>query len=369
MPMNNLFLITGAGASYDVVDRSLIPTNAEFRPPLTKNLFYPYPNYIRDSKLEKQLESNYVNLCLVDHPVASKIGLAYKMRVIKGKEEEGLEDFLQNLKNDKKTLMRNQFWSVPIYLHDLFSEISKRYISSVTQQPISTNYKLLIEAINDSNYKQVIWINLNYDLLADFALKMSVTRSLNNLADYLKLETPDELKIMYTKPHGSVDWFKKIDYTGLGQRPTFDYISRNPIAMPIDFENRLSKELFTEADKINLMSTEPDSRWYPAITAPIGKYEFVCAQHEIEIKKELINTSSLLCIGFSALDADILDLIRDNISRIDKLKIVNGNNPTGNEAYDRIKSHCKEKFHAAKEDSVFKGGFSDFIKEGIQGWL
>jgi hypothetical protein len=368
--MNSLLLITGAGASFDVVNRSLIPTNTEFRPPLTRDLFYPSPRYIRDFKLEERLESNYVNLCLENHPIAAKIGLDYKIRVVKGKETKGLEDFLHNLKNDKKILKRNQFWSVPPYLYDLFANISRKYIPTKRQHPIATNYKLLIEAINDSIYSQLIWLNLNYDVLADVALKSSVTKSLDNLANYLKLETQDGLKIMYTKPHGSIDWFKKIDYSGLSRKITCDYISRNPIGMPIDFENRLSKELFTEAERDNLMRVEPDSRWYPAITAPLGKYEFVCAQHKVEIANKLKNTSSILCIGFSALDRDILDLIRDNIVQIDKLKIVNGNSSAaGNEAYDLIKEYCKEKLNVAKGDSVFNGGFSDFIATGMEGWL
>lgn len=367
--MSNLLLITGAGASYDVVDPNLIPVNLDKRPPITKNLFYPDE---RDIVVRGKLVRNeylYVNECLKEHRIAAKIGLDYKVQVHQNKEK-GLEDYLTSIKNNKKILTKNQFWSIPLYLHSLFWEISRHYIACSTQQPVSTNYKLLIERINNSNYKQILWLNLNYDLFADFAILTSVNKNFDNLANYLKLETPDGLKIMYTKPHGSIDWYKQFDYSGLTYDMNDDIIKNEPTMLPENFEDRLSKELFTAREKAEIHRKDNHAVIFPAITAPIGKYDFVCAQHKIEIAKELKSTSSVLCIGFSALDTDVLDLIRNNIAQIDKLKIVNGkNNPTGNEAYSRLKEHCKEKFNVAKEDSIFNGGFSDFMKEGIQRWL
>ncbi len=366
--MNNLLLITGAGASYDVVDPNLIPVTIEKRPPITRDLFYPNE---RDIVLRARLvkhQHSYINECLKEHTVAAKIGYHYKMKEYQNKEK-GLEAYLNEIKNNKKILTKNHFWSIPLYLHSLFSEISRQYIPCLRNQPLSTNYQYLIEIINNSNYKQILWLNLNYDLFADFAILKSVNNNFDNFANYLKLETPDGMRIMYTKPHGSIDWYKQFDSSGLNYTMIEEFIKHDPTRLPDDFENRLSKELFTEKQRAEIHKHH-HAVTYPAITAPIGKYDFVCMHHKMEIAKELKNTSSILCIGFSALDTDVLELIKDNIAQVNKLKIVNGkSNPTGNEAYDRLKEYCNEKLNVAKEDSVFNGGFSDFIKEGIHGWL
>lgn len=370
--MNNLLLITGAGASYDVVDPALIPVNREYRPPLTRNLFFPKasfsgPDYYKGPIIN---EGFYANECIQKYPIAAKIGYAFKMKMESGREEENLESYLYDIKNDERILIKSQFWSVPLYLYDLFTAVSQFYIPSSTHKPISTNYKLLIEEISHSNYDQTVWLNLNYDLLADFAIRSSVTREINNFADYMRLETQDGLKIKYTKPHGSVDWFRTIDNVGCSYPITRKLISDEPTKIPVNFENRLSRQLFTQKELKDERLRNDLS--YPAILAPLGKYNYVCVEHINEIKKDLKETTSALCIGFKALDENMLDLVNENIPNISKLKIVNGKFSAKSipSVFDRISSHCKKtKIEVKKEDAQFNGGFSDFIKGGIREWL
>ncbi len=119
--MDNLLIITGAGASHDlVVVRGPNPLiNEEFRPPLTRDLF------------------NTNTLCtsnsLKTNPVANDVGYKLNFRLNSDSPEESLESFLSEIKNSEKPTIRNQFWSIPLYLHDLFEQISTHFLRTANQ--------------------------------------------------------------------------------------------------------------------------------------------------------------------------------------------------------------------------------------------
>lgn len=366
--LNNLLLITGAGASHDVIDLARMLVSESLRPPLTKNLFYP-PLYNEKEIASKGEESGYILECLESHPLAAQVGYEFYNRFGKNGKEANLEEYLSELKNNKKYIIKTQFWAIPLYLYDLFYKISNDYLPSSKGLP--SNYKSLIDRISESSYTQIIWLNLNYDLLADYTIKISTNHELKSFDDYMKIETQDGLKIKYTKPHGSVDWFKRLD------DPTIEWIDIKSGNLPTDFENRLSKEIYTfnSLPKVRTedipggfrVLTFPEG-WYPAVTAPIGEYDYVYQKHIEAILPELKFTTSVLCIGFSALDIDILNLIRDNIKQIDNLKIVNGSIGSAKEAYEHIEQHCSN-LNVVEETALFDGGFTKFIQDGIDEWL
>jgi hypothetical protein len=370
--MNNLLIITGAGASYDVINEEIISSEASgtssYRPPLTKNIFYPPLPDAREVGSPDE-ESGYILTCLREHPLAYQAGYEFHNLFGKNNAEANLEKFLSELKSSNKFIIKSQFWAIPLYLYDLFFKISTGYLP--TSYGLPSNYKSLIDKISQSNYNQIIWLNLNYDLLADYAIKISTNNELKDLNDYMELQTQDGLKIKYTKPHGSVDWFKKIS------DPDIRWEDIKLGRLPTGFESRLSKEIYKEGSfpetqafttsKGEMTFSFPEG-WYPAITAPIGEYDFVYQRHVKDIVPDLKKTDAILCIGFGALDKDILELIKKEMPEIKKLQIVNGPRAEGEHAHQRIINHCYN-VTLNHIEAVFEGGFTQFVKKGLEDWL
>ncbi len=348
--MKNLLLITGAGASHGVTDTP--EANLKFKPPLTKHLF--------NSNFASK-ENHYIADCLKNNPLAHQAGDVFRNRLNSG-QEDSLEGYLTKLKNSKELPRLRQYWAIPIYLYELFNSVSYSYLP--TSYGLPSNYKELIDAINGSKYDQLIWLNLNYDLLADQAIRISIKNKLTNfkLEDYTQLETEDgKLKIKYTKPHGSVDWFYKILIPGVD----WQQIKIGLETIPVDFPNKLSEEICMG---YGLPSGVFPQQYYPALTAPIGKdYGFIYDKHIQDIIPDLKNTQDVLCIGFSAFDEDILKLIK-NVPQIVKLKIVNEDRKSGREAFGRIQAYHQD-IWASVESAEFDGGFSQFIGKELQRWL
>lgn len=341
--LNNLLVITGAGASYNVIDETQIDVDPIFKAPLTKNLF--------NSRI-----GGHITKCLKKNPLAHQVGYNFHTYTNSKNEELNLEQYLLDLKNSNQSSLKKQYWAVPLYLHDIFQGVSHSYLPTSCGLP--SNYKSLIDIIGGSKYHQIIWLNLNYDLLADQAIKMSIKNRLNHvrLEHYMQFETEDGKKIKYTKPHGSIDWFLQINIPDI----SWDRIRGGII--PDNFEEKLSKKIITKYEITN------SDKYYPAISAPIGEYDFIYKQHIESIIPDLQSTNDVLLIGFSALDKDILNLIKDNVKEIKKLKIVNGKQKYGQEAYYRLTEHLIN-VSAYKEKVVFNGGFSRFISEELKKWL
>lgn len=345
--MNTLLIITGAGASHDVADHREINVHSEFQPPLT--------NYLFTGGVGQLIGS--VNQHLIANPIAAQVGKDWR------RSKYPLEEYLADLKNSRSLMLRKRYWAIPIYLHELFLRISNSYINSASPG-IPSNYSSLITAIaKNATYGQVIWINLNYDLLADFAIKESTNNELKTFNDYMNLETPDKIKIKYTKPHGSVDWFRR-------NKASIPWQEIKGGKAPDDFEKLISGEIYTEYMAHTGGLTDKYVHRYPAILAPLGKYEYVYKNHIEVITNELklIKSLSLLCIGFSALDQDILDLIKDNVKHIGKFKVVNKNYDEAKKAHLNIVRHYGN-ISVATEQAIFNAGFTEFTKEGLDEWL
>lgn len=346
MNMNDkkLLLITGAGASYDVIEDG--KGESEYRPPLTRDLF--------------KTITGHQKKCLSEHSLAAQVGHEYGLQAKNKVDMKGLEDYLKKLKDSPTYEIWSKFYTIPLYLRALFLPMVNKYLPI---EGFPNNYKYLVDKIIESKYEEVIWLNLNYDLFADTALKKTFS-NFHNFNDYMNLQTKDKkTKIMYTKPHGCVNWCK-----ALVDVDTSDDLIKNG-DMPLDFGEKLKSSevhFWNKTSNGMKINGKPVYR-YPAISAPIGDYEFVYQSHIDTIKPILKETSCLLCIGFSALDQDILDLI-NIMPEILKLKIVNGkNNPSGKETYWTI--FKEKKITVGIEDSVYQGGFTDFLGSGIDGWL
>jgi hypothetical protein len=351
--MKSILIITGAGASHDVVHK-----NAERdteRPPLTEKLFDK--DYIL--KLEGIDSPCAISHYLKANPLAAHVGYEY-MRQPEGKKKT-LEKYLFDLFHHKNDDMQCQYWAVPIYLQDLFFSISEYYLDTGSAG-VPYNYKTLIDRISVSKkFDQVLWFNLNYDLFADRALRKAdkSENMLSNLDHYMRLETKGGLKIKYTKPHGSVNWFYQV-------KNDYNVNTLRLNGFPVNFQQSIDDKLCI----IENLRKMDKARWYPAISAPVGNYKYIYQPHIDDMEKLFYTVESIMCIGFSALDKDIVDLIKKvpNIqSKLqDKTIVVNGKEDDSYRAYELLtKANCA----IPGAQASFNGGFSDFLKDHISEWI
>lgn len=348
--MKNLLIITGAGASYDVADSYKITVHRGHQPPLTDELF----------RAGKHIKAR---VCLNDNlsrnPIAHQIGVRWN-------EKGPLEKYLQDVKNGVYGKRQQAlYWTIPIYLHDLFTDVSNNYIDGEKEKIKPSNYFDLILTITSRKYyDQLIWLNLNYDLFADYVIEAICDKNLSTLDDYMDMRTKEDgVIIKYTKPHGSINWYRKnmndIEWDDIRNGKTSSTFGENLSGL-YTIDGTIQKGI-----KIGGKDT------YPAISAPLGKYEYVCPNHINTIKPILNNTNAILCIGFSARDKDILDLIKNNMPEINKLKIVNGPSVSDSkEAYDRMKNHIPQ-LDINPDNAIFTDGFSKFLKseEVLNKWF
>lgn len=356
---NKLLIVTGAGASYDLVnpDASTVLSNRAYRPPLTKYIFKaPVGPTVKSG------ESSCISEILINHPYAAAVGSQYYINNSSGQDSRPLEKYLSDLKGSKYLTDQQRFWTVPLYLKGLFHAISQRYLPGGTN--IATNYMSLLDKLKRSSYKDIVWMNMNYDLFADYALRVHLKEpeKLDDLDEYMNLETKDGLRIKYTKPHGSVDWVRKFKNKNIQG----DDVRRGNA--PEKFEEKLETKIYSKRG--GKITGGDEDFTFPAISTPIGKYDFVCQEHKKEIEKALQEINAVLCIGFSALDEDILSVMR-NIPLIQKLWIVNGDYDNGREVFVHIKTFgikINECYGRDDNKGIYHSGFSSFIaKETIFG--
>jgi len=359
MSDKKLLLITGAGASHDCIEKAMtgLTVNDYYRPPLTKYLFKP-----PEGNDVWHDESKVVSEILANHGMASSIGNEFISKQLSTDEEQGVESFLNTIKTHSRLDRRNQFWTVPIYLRDLFERISKNYIGSNARS--ATNYGRLLDAFMDHDYTRIIWLNLNYDLLGDAAVIIRTGGyPFKDLDDYMIRKTSGGMEVKYTKPHGSVDWVRMI------KDEKFREVNVKNQQVSVDINEFIVEGVFLKAAP---ESAGPTRYRYPALTAPLGEYDaFVCKSHKDSLKKDVKKINKVLMIGFNALDKDILDFLKDNVE-INDLMIVNGTKKDGEQASNRLKDHgvnIDEEYKLAPQNAAYDGGFSKFVLHDLVKWL
>jgi len=343
-----LLLITGAGASYDILPKGVnVSSDPDFRPPLTASLFSG--------------ENDSQRLRLNEHPIANFLGQKFHKEVMNNPQVQ-LESFLMNLRNEKRHEINKQYFSVPVYLFSLFSHCSDRYIRGRDSLP-NNYYHLIDYLIHCERYNQIIWLNLNYDLFADSAIEYIFGCGLSNMNSYLNISTNDgDTKLWYIKPHGSIDWW--YDLVNHQSLTLNDFVSQKIFT---NFKDLLdpAKIYVARYKNISKEKTLEIHGKFPALSVPVGKYEFIYPDHKEAIKPMLKNVTEVLSIGFSALDNDILDLLGNELPTIKKIKIVNGSKDSGERVWSILDK--KLRLETGSRNSIFDGGFADFVFE-IKGW-
>ena len=356
--MEALLLITGAGASYDMVDGRLLSglTQNAYAPLLTKDIFaIKGVGHINDKILHKSERVMFV---------ASE----FTTRHGSG-SERSIEQYLDDLKNSRIVDDRNHYLVTPIFLQELFLKISDNYLVSGGDVQATNYYRMLMD-FERGKYDRLIWVNLNYDLFGDRAIKNLVGNDLlfRKMDEYLEIKTPAGKEIFYLKPHGSVDWVHRImphrDLTG---NPIYyDEKDIKSGQIPEDFiSNYISPEVMTEHE---FFVHVKQGGKFPAISVPIGKYSPLKADHIGVIKPHLKGTTDILCIGFSALDDDVFDLINNDILDIKRLLIVTGGQDAG-EVIKRFREKCSHEILFKDTDILMGEGFSRFINTRSRTWI
>ncbi len=340
-----LIVILGAGASYDCVsDRDNVRLAKPYMPPLVEGLF--------DDRYHQILDK---------YALAQAVAAEVRPKLAQGSEAAlRLEDYLrEKLRQSDAQHRRAQYWSVPLYLQELFLEASWQY----TQYP--DNFDRLVSTL--LHLERVVFVTLNYDTIFDRVLGKYCR--LDTMDDYMADPTKQLIKL-----HGSVNWGRRLPGPWDSGPPGDGYSELcNALATGADKMMAEDIELILPA-KARAQATDLRSRsegfFYPALAAPLGSDdETVCPpSHRDELVRSLDQHSygynlHLLIVGYSCLDRTPLDLVKNSGSRIASVVIANGSAAAGRDALQRLQQHLGGAAPYDHKESDFvhliDGGFAD----------
>jgi hypothetical protein len=336
-----LTVILGAGASCDCTSIGVTRIDKDYRPPLTSGIFEGRRPF--QTILEK-------------YPKARTLASTIDLRVNRG---EPLEAVLRGLRDSKEEHIIRQFRQIPLYLQELFGEISDHF----TSEP--ANYSHLVNRLLASDIERVAFVTLNYDLLLEKSLGTIMSNSgiqwrPKKLSFYLE----QDRKWMLIKLHGSVNWGRLIQ-----TKPMVQWTHEREL----DVIDGLSATLDMSLSSDITMLASHQQRWkqilnvknlyYPAISVPVeGKYEFVCPMQHIDALKDfLASCHNYLLIGISGRDMDLIDLLRANIRKCATLGVVEDNPRDAEEVAERFDVRVSQ-FARADVRKFYTEGFSEFTK-------
>lgn len=283
-----LFIVLGAGASYDCAGDPFHrpePGGPLWRPPLVRQLF--------DSRFQE---------ILAHYPMA-QAAAADIVPLLDGDAFQIEKHIRTQYRESGHEIARRKYWSLPLYLQRVLFECATQFAFS----PDAYDRLLtgLSTALDDWGWT---FVTLNYDTLLDDRLAMLAPR--RDMQWYVQPSRQWAL----IKLHGSVDWGRRV------AEPALDSALGNP---PLDLEDHLATEieLLTGAGgRVDRSALENLRRttgrvFYPALSVPVGAAdELVCPPPHMEaLRGQLVDASPihLLVIGYSGLDQEVVNVIRD----------------------------------------------------------
>lgn len=332
--IDRLFVILGAGASYDCAPPNLIEaTGKNYWPPLTPELFLPRP--------------------LGFAPILAKYPLAKAAaaELASATSAVSIETQLRKRYRDSEHEHdRRIFRGVLPYLQELLYEVSHKFT------PFPQNYEVLVTKL--LRLKEIVFVSLNYDLLLDNALSAADPNK-SDMDWYIRTANRNWTLI---KLHGSVDWGQQL----LSPRGSSDFVvpqAELSLAGQITLRSGALEEIRGIPPNFNRRYQSADI-FFPALAAPVGQAdELVCPPAHVSfLEKRLAETQPmhLLVIGYSGIDKEVVSLIRESERGIKTMTIVDRDAGVALTVAHRL----AEEGVTSEDTKYADKGFNDWIHNG-----
>jgi hypothetical protein len=349
---DHLFVLLGAGASYDCTSGGTPDVNAEYRPPLVTQLFEQRPAFTR---------------ILQEYPLARAAAPDVRLELAAG--TTAIEAFLRNrLRFSNSAFDRMKYWAIPLYLQHLFFQIAQPGYGGehgVGYTVHADNYDRLVSAT--LHLPEVVFITLNYDTLLERSL-FTGPWFLNSMESYI--ETGRNWSLV--KLHGSVNWGRRmLNPPNLLPRDRDPYLAQT--IGSVGEHLQLSEDI-TLRPQLSLrdIRVDPDGRtiFYPALSAPLGSEdEVVCPPSHVQFLRERLTAYdgiNLLVVGYSGLDQEVRTLLRESGNTIRSLFAVNGDAEAGHMANRLIRDAIAVREEIDRQGvqrvQAYIGGFEQFAQ-------
>jgi hypothetical protein len=360
----SLFIVLGAGASYDCValktdadepDPSVTRVNVQYRPPLAKDLFSS--GHAFDEILRK-------------YPLATALSEEIRSRLRKSSEEQNatLEEILNELQSSPSLDTRRQVWEIPLYLQELLWTMSDKYVETG-----GTKFHTFVRRVLDSSFDRVLFLTLNYDLLLDRAISDHTRQKFLTMESY----SPSGRKWALVKAHGSVNWGKPITNHTI-PRGASSAIAEYQFISTLNSEPEFSEDtVVLHRDRVPWhLSFEPEFRFgevpgnflYPWMALPAkGKKEFFCLEQQVQHAKSFLSRCThFLFLGFSGLDPHVIGLFREVQRPAQKLMVVCGGKEHARKTWQKLLQANTKLIphqHIGQDDELLSDlGFSRFVE-------
>ena len=345
-----LVVIFGAGASHGCRPEYEVVSGYKVRIPLTNGLFrVPNANH---SAIEEARN------ILLKYSGADVVGSLFE-RGYRKKPELSLEDYLKELIAGKNENRIRNVREVPFYLRELIGTLCKH----IRQEYRQTDYTLLIDYLDNSDYEKIVLITLNYDLLLDWALRDVVHWRAEDMDSYLAHQG----KWYYIKLHGSINWIKMLDRRKLRDKckgtelelltsfdPNEDFVH----SLPIQFnDNQYSYSLGSGYETL----------LFPVMVLPFGQEKkHICPENHIEkIKPLLQEAEDFWIIGNSMQDSDICDLLSKNAVSAKNVQIIDkpANPVQRKQSIKRVTNCFSSRDGKGLDPMYFDLGFHGYVEQ------
>lgn len=351
MPKRAL-VILGAGASHDLMsaDDELVSADTNYKPPLTESVF--------------SIQASFQTI-LDRYPDAGALVESIRIQP----KDKSLEAVLREYSDSTSEHRARQFREVPLYIQELFGEISARY---AVRQP--RNYTHLVNHLLEE-FERVAFVTLNYDLFLEKVLQVpSLGGGLHGLDWYVQPQW------LLAKLHGSVNWGRRIRAYSESIRADRRTVKSRELNVEGKTQHYLTligqTELKDNLEGVIEILENYRYRWlgdvpcYPALVVPVEeKYEFVCPREHVEQLSEFLREcKNILVIGCSGKDQDLLDLLKDCMADCSTFFLVGG--AAGD--VDQTRLRFLEAVPQLKRAygpyfQTFTDGFSSFIEnQGVE---
>ncbi len=357
-------VILGAGAAHDLIPMvneqvglglsqpvALGSVNLSVpEPPLTKDVFRASPH-------TQRLLDTYKRARDLSGPI----------RIALHRDDQQLEPLLKQYYDADEQPIASQFPEIPLYLQDLFTQVSQ-----YTNQPV--NYQQLAHRLfsAEAGFEKVAFLTLNYDTLLDDML----------FPDFLGGALEDDVasyigdRCMLVKLHGSVNWVKECEIewpsdTALNLSRYLDLIASFGSS---GLRTRFQSEITVRKSSYQRWQRHRADReigrctiYYPALSVPLGEYDMYdnCPRSHIEeLKGFLKECRNVLAIGVSGRDGDLLKLLEENLpENVHSFWLVDKGKENTKRAYSNFVNACPKLKPKWPHNAFPPGGegFTDFI--------